>query len=265
MRSRALSGGCAASVNADDPEAAVAAFRMAADWRARFRKDIVIDLVGYRRRAPCAHGRGPAGGPACCHTPPQRRACAARRTPVPLSARAAPAGSTPEAHGERERARPARRRACRGRHGHNEQDSPHAGLPLTYARVAEQPRVLDIYAARLAARGALAPGQLDAWRADVHAELEREHAAAAAGAYAESVEAWLATSWQGDALAVRPRAWPAPPPGPPRMALPGPMSAGQDGSQHELAPGPGRPSALRRSGRAPGRSRAGRPAPRPGR
>jgi hypothetical protein len=184
-------------------------------------------------------------------------------------ARAAPVvseeGGTLEARGERERARPARHRARGGRHGHNEQDSPHAGLPLTYARVAEQPRVLDIYAARLAARGALAPGQLAAWRADVRGELEREHAAAAAGAYAESVEAWLATSWQGDALAVRPRAGPRRAPGPPRTAPPGPTSAGQGGAQHVLPAGPGRPLAPRRSGRAPRRPRTGRRAPRPGR
>jgi hypothetical protein len=105
MRSRALSGGCAASVNADDPEAAVAAFRMAADWRARFRKDIVIDLVGYRRRAPCAGRMLPGRGP--CHLPP------ALTTPRLRGAAAAgPAlgegGGALEAHGEREHARPAR-------------------------------------------------------------------------------------------------------------------------------------------------------------
>ncbi len=38
--------------NADDPEAVVAACRIAADWRARWRKDVVVDLVGYRRQAP---------------------------------------------------------------------------------------------------------------------------------------------------------------------------------------------------------------------
>lgn len=35
--------------NADDPEAVYHAFRVAADFRSRFHKDIVVDIVGYRR------------------------------------------------------------------------------------------------------------------------------------------------------------------------------------------------------------------------
>ena len=35
--------------NADDPEAVMAACELAADWRARWRRDAVVDLVGYRR------------------------------------------------------------------------------------------------------------------------------------------------------------------------------------------------------------------------
>lgn len=91
----------------------------------------------------------------------------------------------------------------RGENGELSGPPAHAGFPLTYARVAAHPRVLALYSERLVREGALQPAQLSAWRADVESEFQREYAAAEAGEYAESVEAWLATSWQGDALHVR--------------------------------------------------------------
>ncbi len=36
-------------VNADDPEACIHVANIAADYRARFHKDVVVDLVGYRK------------------------------------------------------------------------------------------------------------------------------------------------------------------------------------------------------------------------
>ena len=36
-------------VNADDPEACLTAARLAYAWRSRWHKDILVDLVGYRR------------------------------------------------------------------------------------------------------------------------------------------------------------------------------------------------------------------------
>ena len=36
-------------VNADDAEAVVRVFELAAEWRQTFHSDVVIDLIGYRR------------------------------------------------------------------------------------------------------------------------------------------------------------------------------------------------------------------------
>ncbi|EFA10391.1 2-oxoglutarate dehydrogenase complex component E1 [Tribolium castaneum] len=45
-------------VNADDPESVIHVCNIAAEWRAKFHKDIIIDLVGYRR-----HGHNEADEP----------------------------------------------------------------------------------------------------------------------------------------------------------------------------------------------------------
>ena len=76
-------------VNADDPEAALAAIRLALAYREEFGHDVVVDLVGYRR------------------------------------------------------------------HGHNEQDEAAYTQPLQAERVAVQPSVRELYAARLLADGVL--------------------------------------------------------------------------------------------------------------
>jgi 2-oxoglutarate dehydrogenase E1 component len=41
--------------NADDPEAVHHAMTIAADWRAKFGKDVVVDIVGYRSGTPACY------------------------------------------------------------------------------------------------------------------------------------------------------------------------------------------------------------------
>jgi 2-oxoglutarate dehydrogenase E1 component len=62
-------------VNADDPEACLAAVRLATAYRARFRDEFVIDLVGYRR-----HGHNEGDEPA--YTQPRQYALIAEHAPV---------------------------------------------------------------------------------------------------------------------------------------------------------------------------------------
>lgn len=47
-----------------------------------------------------------------------------------------------------------------GRHGHNELDNPRTTLPLTYEKIQDHPRVLDIYAAKLNEQGLTTPALL---------------------------------------------------------------------------------------------------------
>jgi 2-oxoglutarate dehydrogenase E1 component len=62
-------------VNADDPEACLAAVRLATAYRARFRDEFVIDLVGYRR-----HGHNEGDEPA--YTQPRKYAAIAAHPTV---------------------------------------------------------------------------------------------------------------------------------------------------------------------------------------
>ena len=63
-------------VNADDPEAVVAACRIAADWRAEHKQDVVVDIVAYRRSAwPSPTSHPPPHLPASSHTLPCQCHC----------------------------------------------------------------------------------------------------------------------------------------------------------------------------------------------
>ncbi|MBS0395358.1 MAG: 2-oxoglutarate dehydrogenase E1 component [Proteobacteria bacterium] len=93
-------------VNGDDPEACVFVTRLALDYRMKFRKDVVIDLVCYRR------------------------------------------------------------------HGHNEADEPAATQPAMYQTIRKHPTPRQIYAARLAAEGALAAADAERMVEDYRSGLD---------------------------------------------------------------------------------------------
>ncbi|MDE2030010.1 MAG: 2-oxoglutarate dehydrogenase E1 component [Alphaproteobacteria bacterium] len=116
-------------VNGDDVEAVAHVCEMAAEFRQTFQRDVVIDMVCYRR------------------------------------------------------------------HGHNEGDEPVFTQPAMYHKIKEQPTTRELYAARLAAEGAVTQEEANKISADFMALLGKEFEASAA--YKPNKADWLEGKWQG--------------------------------------------------------------------
>ena len=84
---------------------------------------------------------------------------------------------------------------CYRRHGHNEADEPAFTQPLMYQRIAEHPRVVEIYADRLVKEGVLAEGEIDKLQADFRDFLEEEFLAGET--YRPNRADWLDGRWSG--------------------------------------------------------------------
>ena len=84
---------------------------------------------------------------------------------------------------------------CYRRHGHNEADEPAFTQPLMYARIAEHPRVTEIYGKKLVEEGLLTAAEVERMHADFRALLEEEFAAG--DSYRPNRADWLDGKWSG--------------------------------------------------------------------
>ena len=84
---------------------------------------------------------------------------------------------------------------CYRRHGHNEADEPAFTQPLMYARIAEHPRVTEIYGTKLVEEGLLTATEVERMHADFRALLEEEFAAS--DSYRPNRADWLDGKWSG--------------------------------------------------------------------
>jgi len=84
---------------------------------------------------------------------------------------------------------------CYRRHGHNEADEPAFTQPLMYQRIAEHPRVVEIYADRLVKEGVLTKDEIDKLQGDFRDFLEEEFLAGET--YRPNRADWLDGRWSG--------------------------------------------------------------------
>jgi 2-oxoglutarate dehydrogenase E1 component len=84
---------------------------------------------------------------------------------------------------------------CYRRHGHNEADEPAFTQPLMYQRIAQHPRVVEIYANRLVQEGLFTSDEVEHLLAQFRAYLEEEFAAGET--YRPNRADWLDGRWSG--------------------------------------------------------------------
>ncbi|MEM7192098.1 MAG: 2-oxoglutarate dehydrogenase E1 component, partial [Pseudomonadota bacterium] len=84
---------------------------------------------------------------------------------------------------------------CYRRHGHNEADEPAFTQPLMYQRIAEHPRVVDIYANRLTDEGVVTKDEVDGFQKKFRDFLEEEFLAGET--YRPNRADWLDGRWSG--------------------------------------------------------------------
>jgi 2-oxoglutarate dehydrogenase E1 component len=87
---------------------------------------------------------------------------------------------------------------CYRRYGHNEGDDPTMTQPIMYARVKDQPTTLQIYTERLIAEGLVTADEVESWKDDFTAFLDREFDVGKE--YRPNKADWLDGVWSGFSL-----------------------------------------------------------------
>jgi len=145
-------------VNADDVESVVYVFKLAAEYRAKFKKDVVIDLIGYRR-----HGHNEVDNPRFTQVRPSGDRVSTGRFLMPTLMVLAPLS-------------PAR-----------------SFQPVMYAAISKHPSALRLYEQKLAERGVITPDELKARRDEILGKLEAAYQRTSS--YKPNLDEWTTGKW----------------------------------------------------------------------